>query len=132
MRASEGGPIVVVKESEDAATRETVFVLTVMWLDAQGCEPTDRSKRRYRTWGWFPTLELAEKAVVTNDADIYEDGYYNVAILEEMTWGSLAFARAEHWYSATPIVADGRITGYDVQAIEKPVSLQGVVSFGMG
>jgi hypothetical protein len=44
----------------------------------------------------------------------------------------LAIAKAEHWYSVTPVVCNGRITGYDVQAIQKPESLVGVVSFGMG
>lgn len=125
---------VVVKEDETHATRESVFVLTVMWLDGEFKPPSEPNKRRCRTWGWFPTLDLAEEAVRGNHADMYEDGYYNVAVLEEFPWGALAIARAEHWYAAVPHWAtrSTSIDHYDVRKIDKPTALEQVVGFGMG
>jgi len=117
------------------ACRETpnIFVLTVMWLDADGREPQGRDKRRERTWGWFPSLELAETTVTSKDGHIYEDGYYNVALIEEIPWGSLAIPRAEHWYSASMLKpeSDERAL-YDVKKIDKPEAFRSVCSFGMG
>jgi hypothetical protein len=107
---------------------ETIFVLTVMAFD--GDKPV---RGRSRTWGWFPTLAQAEQTVKTNDADIYENGYYNVVVVEEMAWGSLAMAKAEHWYSAVARLDDERcVAGYTVTKIDKPAALQNTVSFGMG
>jgi hypothetical protein len=77
-------------------------------------------------------LALGEKSVVNNHTDMYEDGYYNTAVLEEMPWGPLAVAKAEHWYSVTPIVDGKKLIGYDVRSTEKPEGLAGLVSFGMG
>ena len=127
-------PVGLVKEDESHAIRESVFVLTVMWLDENGREPEDRKKRRVRTWGWFPTLALAEESVTANHGDMYEDGYYNTAVLEEMPWGPLATARAEHWYRADPhwTSRSGPPDHYDVHKMAKPDSLKNVCSWGMG
>ena len=75
-----------------------------------------------------------------NDGDMYEMGYYNAAVIEEIAWGSMAMTEAEHWFSATYIKGtcggDGGCTTpletYDVEKIVKPAALEGVVSFGMG
>ena len=125
--------VVVVKEGKSPAKRETVFVLTVMWLDESGNESPSGGQRRCRTWGWFPTLELAEESVFANHADMYEDGYYNTVVIEEMRWGALAVSESERWYSAKPSLdGDDRIVKYTVQATEKPKSQLGVCNFGMG
>ncbi len=121
--------VVVIKEDPTNATRKTIFLLTVMHLDPSG----DRHFTRHRTWGWFPTFEQAETCVMENHTDIYEDGYYNTVVLEEMAWGPLALAKTEHWYSVTALLdKDRRVSGYDVKKIEKPEALAGSVCFGMG
>lgn len=110
---------------------ETIFVLTVMYLHSTESEQF-HAARRHRTWGWFPSLAQAELTVMSNDADIYEDGYYNIVVVEEMSWGSMAMAVAEHWYAAKPVVVDHQIQKYDVSKIDKPEAIAGIVHFGMG
>ena len=106
---------------------EAIFVLTVMKLGSGG------ASRRSRTWGWFPNLTTAETAVVQNHGDIYEAGYYDLAVLEEFPWGPLALARSEIWYRVE-CSGDGGAAPYEyvVKQCEKPTALEGLISFGMG
>jgi hypothetical protein len=55
---------------------------------------------RERTWGWYPTIEQAKEAVEHNFADLYEDGYYPQAVIEEMHAGVLhgCVTPREWWY----------------------------------
>jgi hypothetical protein len=114
--------------SEHTQAVASIFVLTVLLVEPHG------SVKRQRTWGWFPTLPLAEEAVLENHGDMYEDGYYNMAILEEFAWGASVIASTEHWFSATPKWEGGRsrLATYDVKRCDKPRALAGVVNFGMG
>ena len=111
---------------------KTIFVLTVLFLD-ENSEGKRKPIKRQRTWGWFPTLSLGEQAVLANHGDMYEDGYYNAAVLEEIPWGPCARATAEHWYAATYIPsADGGLGAYDVGLFDKPEAIASLVGFGMG
>ena len=92
----------------------------------------DGPVKRHRTWGWFPTFALAEKAVLENHGDMYEDGYYNAAVLEEFPWGPMALASKEHWYYAKAKHHKTRLATYTVKPMDKPEALQGLVNFGMG
>jgi hypothetical protein len=105
-----------------------IFVLTVIYLERDG------SMRRHRCWGWFPTLALAEETIERNYTDIYEMGYYNTVVVEEMPWGPLAIATDEHWYSVTYAEQGDaeRPDKYDIKKIDKSESLLNMVSFGMG
>jgi hypothetical protein len=53
---------------------------------------------RDRTWGWYTKLEYAQDAIKINACDIYEDGYYSHAVIEEMEEGILAYPIKETWY----------------------------------
>jgi hypothetical protein len=114
--------------SEHAQGVASIFVLTVLFIEPHGLV------KRQRTWGWFPTLPLAEEAVLENHGDMYEDGYYNMAVLEEFAWGASVITSTEHWFSATPKWPGGLAgpAGYDVKRVDKPKALQGIVNFGMG
>jgi hypothetical protein len=115
-----------------ASPTKTIFVLTVFFLITPPPMGSPESPiKRHRTWGWFPTLKDAEEAVMTNDGDMYEMGYYNTAVIEEVEWGSCALAKAEHWYTA-PYLRDTEGDKYDVKKIDKPSCLEGQCNFGMG
>ena len=53
---------------------------------------------RERTWGWYSTFEQAKYAVEQNACDMYEDGYYNHALIEETSEGVCAYDIKETWY----------------------------------
>ena len=50
-----------------------------------------------RRWGWYETLEDAEKVVLENESNIFEN-YYDYAVIEEMPEGALACSKNEWWY----------------------------------
>jgi hypothetical protein len=55
---------------------------------------------RKRTWGWYERFEDAEKAVIENHTDIFECGYYDLAVIEEMPEGVCAIEENTWWYRA--------------------------------
>lgn len=42
---------------------------------------------RKRPVGWFPTVEDAIWAVVSNGGDIHEEGYYDHCVIEKVSFG---------------------------------------------
>lgn len=102
----------------------TIFVLTCMMM-----RPGARRPERTRTWGWFKTLSDAEASIFSNATDMYEMGYYNTVVLEEMLDGAIATANSEHWYNCAYTPEDD---SYRVTRIAKPECLCNIVGFGMG
>lgn len=100
-----------------------IWFLTVMTRDSAG------SIVRSRTWGYFLELEVAVRAVQENDADIYEDGYYNLALLEMVPWGTLSIPEAELWFQVDYDRPNG---AYAVTPTDKPAALADVISFWNG
>lgn len=86
--------------------------------------------KRQRTWGYFDTFELAEEYVLNNYTDLFECGYYNLAVIEEMGPGICASATREWWYRAE--YTGGGETWHDIQKIEKPPYFEHVCNFGIG
>ena len=75
--------------------------------------------------GYFPDLEQATKCVLQNWTDIYENGYYNLAVIEMIGWGIPAMADEEWWYQAKPILDISKcIKDYAVSKIDKPLRFQ--------
>ena len=71
-------------------------------------------------WGYYSDFEKAKKIVLENLTDIYENGSYNLAVIENLDEGSL-FATEELWFSAKPLKnEEGYIDAYDVKEIDKP------------
>lgn len=71
-------------------------------------------------WGYYSDFEKAKKIVLENLTDIYENGTYNLAVIENLDEGSL-FATEELWFSAKPLKSEeGYIDAYEVNEIEKP------------
>lgn len=100
-----------------------IFILTVFYLiDPQ--KPATHT----RSWGWFPSFELAEDTVMTNDGDIYEDGYYNLAVIEEVSWGSLAMSEPRQWYR----VEHKGDANYVITKIDVPEVYERAIGFALG
>lgn len=53
---------------------------------------------RSRTVGFYNSFEKAEKAVENNYGDIYECGYYNYAVIENIEEGLYQYDFKGKWY----------------------------------
>lgn len=84
---------------------------------------------RKRTWGWYEKFGEAERAVLENHTDIFERGYYDFAVIEEMPERVLAVAEKEWWYQAT---YDRGATEPNVEPIPKPAVFGENFNFTMG
>lgn len=93
------------------------FVATIRNIDVEGTLGT-------RVVGYFTTPEEAKQCVEENWGDIYEDGYYKYAVIEDVEPGLYTSCES------TPIFykwIDGRY-----QQIERPVELKGFFGFTIG
>lgn len=108
---------------------DRIYVVTVFQMND---DPHGPPILRQRTWGWFKDLATAVETVRENDGDIYEAGYYDTVVIEEIPWGSLAMTAREWWFRVTPTSLEPRQHQYQVTPQSKPEALGGVVGFGMG
>jgi hypothetical protein len=92
--------------------------------------------KRERQWGYFLALADAEKCIEENWGDIYECGYYNYAVIEELPEGICPKAKLEKWYKAE-YKKDWWKPGYEkdsysITKTNKPEFLEKVIGFSMG
>lgn len=81
---------------------------------------------RSRAVGYLETLEEAMQAVITNEFDIYENGHYPYAVIEEVPSGIYPHGK-EYWYEW---VGDVEAGGY--KAIVKPRDEKNICNYGIG
>lgn len=83
--------------------------------------------KRVRCWGWFKDKKDAEQCIKQNWTDIYECGYYNVALIETIGEGPCARCNSDSWYSVNYV--DPENNEYDVKKIDKPKIFKSIVGF---
>jgi hypothetical protein len=82
--------------------------------------------KRSRCWGWYRDVDRARKIVLENRTDIYENGYYDLALIEPMGEGVCSYqGDSGEWYDVE-YKAD---LDYVVTKIEKPLRLKQIVGF---
>ena len=54
---------------------------------------------RSRCWGYYADESRAEQAVRENWTDMYEHGYYDLAVIEEILEGVCALPEKARWFS---------------------------------
>lgn len=74
----------------------------------------------YRTWGYFFDKQQAIDAVLLNEADIFEIGYYNTAVISAIEEGLMPFSTEEIFFKYGYSFA----TGEEVQQIERPEAVR--------
>ena len=105
---------------------DKIYTVTTLYVWSPGrCLNVELPKRivRDRLVGWFPTLGRAEEVVVNNEGDIYECGYYNYCIIEEVLPGLYPHVSREEWF-------EWKKEGYIL--IPKPEWLKDSINFGIG
>jgi hypothetical protein len=93
----------------------------------------DKQKRK-RTWGWYLKFKDAEKAVLENHTDIFEMGYYNLAVISAFPEGVLAVEEMIWWYKATypEIIPENTLVDPAVEQIESPDEFKQVCCLAIG
>lgn len=87
------------------------------------------SKRKYNhCMGFFSSLEDAQKSVIGNDLDLFEQSD-DLAVIEEFEPGVYPEVKSESWYQADHkgVFGDPIVT-----AIDKPYWVKTVSNFAMG
>lgn len=109
----------------------TVFFLPKEYWDTQeGPNPKPNNWdshlfKRIRCWGWYENQKDAEDCIKENWTDIYEHGYYNLAMIEPMSQGPLCVhPRDNRWFS---VDFDGE--NYEVEEIETPKRFKSICGF---
>jgi len=105
-----------------------IFTITIMKMTED-----NKDTKRQRTWGYAETFKKAQEWVMANAGDMFEDGYYQHAVIEKFAPSPLAHAEQENWYFATyEKDSERNLTGPVVSFTPKPESLKNVCSFAMG
>lgn len=78
-----------------------------------------------RTVAWYKTFKSAERAILNNACDMYEDGYYPYAVIEEIGPGMYPEVKKETWFEW-----DTNKKAY--VPCKKPELFKNVVSFSIG
>jgi hypothetical protein len=108
---------------------QTIFTVTVLYVTPVPGTDQVRIKHQ-RTWGWLSDVATARRVVRTNEGDIFEAGYYNYAVIEELDAGVLPHAKLCGWYLATYSVLESPTT--TVRRCKTPPGLDKVCNFSMG
>lgn len=99
-----------------------IYVMTVFRFRVKTPE-----KYSTRVWGWYPTFDEANQAVRKNFGDMFECGYYQMALIEKMNAGCVAMCEQEWWYKASYKEGKTKVT-----RTKKPKQFEGIVHFSMG
>ena len=88
------------------------------------------SKYHTRAVGFCHDLDTAKKMIFENWLDIFENGYYDLAVIERMLPNQpyCHGSREEVWYSIRHLDDDK----YQIEETSKPTFLESVINFGMG
>lgn len=105
-----------------------IYVITTMYV------PDEKLKENGFNWdtdirervvGFFHLFENAENAVIKNWGDIYENGYYNIVVIEKAEEGLYNSYEESHWYKYNK--------EYEKYVkIDKPNCFKNTVGFGIG
>lgn len=94
----------------------TIFFITVLFVDE------NKVVQRTRTWCWYQKLGMAQDRVLINATDMFERGYYNLAVIEEITEGLLPDCISSWWYEAIVSDSPNAYFGVEVRPISKQKS----------
>ena len=78
-----------------------IYFVTCIGYTASHLNEIDlrKGKLRARCWGWYSDLDKAKEHTRDNVTDIAEDGYYNYAVIEDVSEEMLPLDTKEiQWY----------------------------------
>jgi len=78
--------------------------------------------------GWFSKFTDAEMAILNNQLDLFEEGYYKYAVIEKVPEFLSHTPAEEHWYECIKCTWPD----IEIEKIKKPEFLHNICRFGMG
>jgi hypothetical protein len=128
--------------------RKPIYFVTVFWVHPESLENEgfenpneDYNKwessyyKRKRCWGWYKDLERAERCVKENWGDIYENGYYNLALIEPITEGMIGVCPGdERWFKVVALPEDTfkPLEEYKIVEIQAPKIFANICGWSLG
>jgi hypothetical protein len=120
--------------------RKKIYFVTVFYVPKEFREEMPRPKidewetvlyKRIRCWGWFEKEEDAEKCIKENWTDIYELGYYNLAMIEPNTEGPISCGTESRWFDVKYLDTEENSfdNEYIVTEIDKPEAFKSIIGF---
>jgi len=105
--------------------------MAVKW-DWDKIETEESPIKRDRLWGYFASFEMAERAVLENWGDNFDEaGYYNGAVIEEVTEGYFEWDWERRWfYRHRPDYKDG--DAHLLERMPEPRYYKNVVAITLG
>jgi len=98
-----------------------IYFVTVFHI-----EPDADSYKRIRCWGWFYDERDAESCIKENWTDIYENGYYNLAMIEPLAQGPLGVVfEKSRWFNVEFVDQNT----YNITKIDVPERFKSVCGF---
>ena len=147
---------------QDKQDPDLMFFVTCIWVPPHLQDEEEISGKfdRTRCWGYFKDYEKAERSIKENWTDMFEDGYYNLAVIEAIGEGFINVPLA-CWFRVEPVMnekrkvvniksgivaaaqsgaesgptreGNWRVKGYDVTELdEPPVCFKGIAGFALG
>lgn len=113
---------------------DAIYVITCFKQETYEDEENYKN-RRSRTWGWYHNIEKAEEAILGNWTDMFEEDYYDVALIEKKEEGILSRQTAERWYFADyrgVERAPGYLRNPKIERIAQPKWAEGTIGWGLG
>lgn len=117
------------------------YFITVFY--SKDLNDPDGSDKRSRTWGYYRDLTRAEQAIYENWTDMYECGYYNLALIEAIDEGILSHAMCDRgpgkpsksrwWFTVIPqFDKDGCVVDYVVGRTSEPAWAKNIIGYALG
>ena len=104
---------------------KNIYTVCTISIESQDPELTKDGYFSTRTVGWFSSKKDAEECVLNNYGDIYEDGCYQYATIEEAHEGLYPYIEKSWWFKW-----DREKGGY--QPIKKPEAYKHMCNFSIG
>lgn len=112
-------------------SEKSIFTVTVV----RGTQdPPNKPFGRKRCWCWYASFVDAQQSIVANDLDMFEDGYYDYAVIEEVLEGMGSRVKVLSWYHADYMNDESRKQNSNpiVKHIATPEWAKGVICWGLG
>lgn len=72
-----------------------------------------KKTKRKRLWGWFDNYEDARTCIMDSHNGIYECGFYDLAVIEEVSNGLVFRSNMQHWFKVEYDVEEGTHVVYE-------------------
>ena len=129
-RRSTGGAYAARARRSGGSNLTVIYTITAFKL-VRATEQDEFTIKHHRTWGWVAERGEARRIILDNEGDLFEDGYYNFALIEEVQAGAWAETRAVAWFEAV-YTKGSRTPAISWYGAQSPPGLAGTCNFSMG